>query len=94
MYYDLSVQAKSSHHTEGNSLAIGPLYISAQQVGNPSNCSSSLSHELQIGIGVMMQLLSLVPNIFIIQFFRRIRPRDQISPLEKALKKIHPSSRM
>ncbi|CAF4422677.1 unnamed protein product, partial [Adineta steineri] len=41
-----------------------------------------------IGIGIMVELFSLVPSIFIVQFFRRIRPRRQISPLRQALEKI------
>ncbi|CAF4431261.1 unnamed protein product, partial [Adineta steineri] len=36
----------------------------------------------------MVELLSLVPSIFIVQFFRRIRSRRQISPLRQALEKI------
>ncbi|CAF0882123.1 unnamed protein product [Adineta steineri] len=74
MYYDLSAEAKSSNNTESNSLSIGPLYIAPEQ----------------IGIGIMVELLSLVPSIFIVQFFRRIRPRQQISPLRQALEKIRP----
>ncbi|CAF0802441.1 unnamed protein product [Adineta steineri] len=72
MYYDLSAEAKSTNNTESNSLSIGPLYIAPEQ----------------IGIGIMVELFSLVPSIFIVQFFRRIRPRRQISPLRQALEKI------
>ncbi|CAF1500386.1 unnamed protein product, partial [Adineta steineri] len=68
MYYDLSAEAKSTNNTESNSLSIGPLYIAPEQ----------------IGIGIMVELFSLVPSIFIVQFFRRIRPRRQISPLRQA----------
>ena len=32
MYYSLSMEAKSSNDTQSNSLSIGPLYISSQQV--------------------------------------------------------------
>ena len=32
IYYDQTIQLKSSNQVKGNSLAIGPLYISAQQV--------------------------------------------------------------
>ncbi|CAF1595374.1 unnamed protein product, partial [Adineta steineri] len=71
-YYDLSAEAKSTNNTESNGLSIGPLYIAPQQ----------------IGIGIMVELFSLVPSIFIVQFFRRIRPRQQISPLRQALEKI------
>ncbi|CAF1243620.1 unnamed protein product [Adineta steineri] len=74
MYYDLSAEAKSTNNTESNSLSIGPLYIAPEQ----------------IGIGIMVELFSLVPSIFIVQFFRRIRPRRQISPLRQALEKIRP----
>ncbi|CAF4162103.1 unnamed protein product, partial [Adineta steineri] len=72
MYYDLSAEAKSTNNTESNSLSIGPLYIAPEQ----------------IGIGIMVELFSLVPSIFIVQFFRRIRPRRQISPLRQVLEKI------
>lgn len=36
-----------------------------------------------------MELFSLIPSLFIVQVFRRIRPRIQISPIEQALKKIN-----
>ena len=36
MYYGLSAEAKSSNQTQANSLSLGPLYISAQQVCYPS----------------------------------------------------------
>ena len=32
MYYGLSAQAKSLSHSKGNSLSLGPFYISAEQV--------------------------------------------------------------
>ena len=78
MYYDASTEAKSSNITAGNSLSIGPLYISPQQ----------------IGIGIMVELLSLIPSLLIVQFFRRIRSRQPISPLRQALDKIKPSTQM
>ncbi|CAF1390512.1 unnamed protein product, partial [Adineta ricciae] len=75
MYYDLSNEAKSTNTTQINGLAIGPLYITPQQ----------------IAIGVMVELLTLVPSLFIVQFFRRIRSRQQISPLQQTLYKIKTS---
>jgi len=56
-------------------LNIGPLIITPQQ----------------IGIGIVVELLALVPSLLIVQFFRRIRARQQISPLEQAMKKLNPS---
>ncbi|CAF1416666.1 unnamed protein product [Rotaria sordida] len=75
MYYDLSVEANMSKKTVGNSLSIGPLYITPQQ----------------IVIDVMVELFSLIPSLLIVQFFRRIRTRQQISPLRQALYKLRPS---
>ncbi|UJR09075.1 hypothetical protein I4U23_013322 [Adineta vaga] len=75
MYYDLSNEAKSANQTQTNGLVIGPLYITPQQ----------------IGIGVMVELLTLIPSLFIVQFFRRIRSRQQTSPLRQALHKINAS---
>ena len=57
-------------------LRLGPLKITPQQ----------------IGIGIIVELLTFVPSIFIVQFFRRIRPRQEISPIENALMKIKSSS--
>jgi hypothetical protein len=42
----------------------------------------------------MVELLTLIPSLFIVQFFRRIRPRHQLSPLRDTLMKMKPSSRM
>ncbi|CAF4459945.1 unnamed protein product [Rotaria sp. Silwood2] len=74
MYYDLSTEAKSSNKTEGSSLSIGPLHITPEQ----------------IGIGIMVELLSLIPSLLIVQFFRRIRTRQQISPIYQTLYSIKP----
>ena len=37
---------------------------------------TSFDCSFQIGIGVMVELLSLIPSLFIVQFFRRIRSRQ------------------
>ncbi|CAF0859705.1 unnamed protein product [Rotaria sordida] len=60
---------------EGSKLSIGPFYISREQ----------------IAIGIMIELLSLVPSLLIVQLFRRIESRQQISPLRQTLYKIKPS---
>lgn len=38
-----------------------------------------------------MELFSLIPSLLVVQFFRRIRSRDQHSPLRQALIKLNPS---
>ncbi len=38
----------------------------------------------------MVEILSLVPSLLIVQLFRRIRPRQSISPLRQALLMINP----
>ncbi|CAF1642081.1 unnamed protein product, partial [Adineta ricciae] len=76
MYYDLSNAAKTSNRTSSFDLAIGPLHITPEQ----------------IGIGVMVEVLTLIPSILIVQFFRRIRSRQQFSPLRQALNKINPNT--
>ncbi|CAF1558986.1 unnamed protein product [Adineta ricciae] len=78
MYYDLSTEAKTSNGTDSASLAFGPLYISPQQ----------------IGIGIMVELFSVVPSLLIVQLFRRIRPRQQVSALRQALYELKPSAQM
>ncbi|CAF4143107.1 unnamed protein product, partial [Adineta steineri] len=56
-----------------NSLSIGPLHIASQQ----------------ILIGMIVELLSIVPSLLLVQFFRRIRSRQQqISPLHQTLYKM------
>ncbi|CAF1320727.1 unnamed protein product [Adineta steineri] len=75
MYYDLSNEANASSETHSGALSIGPFYIAPQQ----------------IGIGIMVELFTLIPSLLIVQFFRRIRPRRQIAPIREALYKIQPS---
>ncbi|CAF3428948.1 unnamed protein product, partial [Rotaria sp. Silwood2] len=61
------------------SLSFGPLYITPQQ----------------IGIGVIVELLSLVPTLLLIQLFRRTlsrRSSQQTSPLREALYKLKQES--
>jgi len=36
----------------------------------------------------MVELMSLIPSLLIVQFFRRIRTRQQISPLRQAFYQI------
>ena len=73
MYYDLSNQAKSSNSTDSASLVFGPVYFSAQQ----------------IIIGIVVEVLALIPSLLLVQIFRRIRPRRKSrSPLREALYKI------
>ncbi|CAF4085458.1 unnamed protein product, partial [Adineta steineri] len=43
------------------------------------------------GIGIMVELFTLIPSLLIVQFFRRIRPRRQIAPIREALYKMKPS---
>ncbi|CAF4355319.1 unnamed protein product, partial [Adineta steineri] len=57
------------------SLSFGPLYISSQQ----------------ISIGIIVEILSFVPSLLLVQFFRRINPRNshnQASSLRDAIYKI------
>ncbi|CAF0758584.1 unnamed protein product [Adineta steineri] len=75
MYYDLSNEANASSETHTGALSIGPFYIAPQQ----------------IGIGIVVELFTLIPSLLIVQFFRRIRPRRQIAPIREALYKIQPS---
>ncbi|CAF1131898.1 unnamed protein product [Adineta steineri] len=75
MYYDLSNEANASSETHSGALSIGPFYIAPQQ----------------IGIGIMVELLTFIPSLLIVQFFRRIRPRRQIAPIREALYKMKPS---
>jgi hypothetical protein len=42
-------------------------------------------------IGIIVEFLSLIPSLLLVQFFRRIRTRhQQVSPLRQALYKIKP----
>ncbi|CAF0948798.1 unnamed protein product [Adineta steineri] len=77
MYYDLSNEAKASSKAHSGALSIGPFYIAPQQ----------------IGIGIMVELFTLIPSLLIVQFFRRIRPRQQVSRLREALYKMKPSQK-
>ncbi|CAF1484404.1 unnamed protein product, partial [Adineta steineri] len=75
MYYDLSKEAKALSKAHSGALSIGPFYIAPQQ----------------IGIGIIVELFTLISSVLIVQFFRRIRPRQQVSRLREALYKIQPS---
>ncbi|CAF4302624.1 unnamed protein product, partial [Adineta steineri] len=75
MYYDLSNEANASSETHSGALSIGPFYIAPQQ----------------IGIGIMVELFTLIPSLLIVQLFRRIRPRQQVSRLREAIYKMKPS---
>ena len=58
-----------------NSLVFGPIYLSREQVS----------------IGVIVEVLSFLPSILLVQFFRRIRSRrsqNQLSPLQQAIYQI------
>ncbi|CAF4391977.1 unnamed protein product, partial [Adineta steineri] len=39
----------------------------------------------------MVELFTLIPSLLIVQFFRRIRPRQQVSRIREALYKMKPS---
>ncbi|CAF4158129.1 unnamed protein product, partial [Adineta steineri] len=75
MYYDLSKEAKALSKAHSGALSIGPFYIAPQQ----------------IGIGIIVELFILISSVLIVQFFRRIQPRQQVSRLREALYKIQPS---
>ncbi|CAF0846743.1 unnamed protein product [Adineta steineri] len=75
MYYDLSNEANASSETHSGALSIGPFYIAPQQ----------------IGIGIMVELFTFIPSLLIVQFFRRIQPRRQVSRLREALYKMKSS---
>ncbi|CAF1309622.1 unnamed protein product [Rotaria magnacalcarata] len=72
LYYDQSNDADTNTNTR--SLALGPLYISPEQ----------------IGIGIIVEVLTIVPSLLLVQFFRRIQSRraHQMSPLREAMYKI------
>jgi len=88
MYYD---QTEQSNTTDG--LSLGPIYITREQV-----CEDflfflrSFDNYFQIGIGIIVEMISFVPSILLVQLFRRIRQRRshqyQGSPLRQALEKM------
>jgi hypothetical protein len=50
---------------------------------------------LKILIGVIVELLSIIPSLLLVQFFRSIRSRSQqISPWHQALYKLKPNLEM
>ena len=58
-----------------SSLVFGPIYLSREQ----------------ISIGVIVEVLSFLPSILLVQFFRRIQSRrsqKQLSPLQQAISQI------
>ena len=79
MYYDLSNEAKSQNPARSASLALGSIYF------NPE----------QIFIGIIVEVLALIPSLILVQIFRRLRlRRNAISPLREALHKIRSSAKM
>lgn len=70
---------KDNNSTNGVSLAFGPLFITLQQIIT----------------GIIIEFLSLLVSLLLVQFFRRIRSRqNQISPLNQALIKIQSESKI
>ena len=60
--------------SNATSLSLGPISISAEQ----------------IVIGIIVDVLTLIPSLLIVQLFRHIRTRQQlISPMQEALSKIN-----
>ena len=53
-----------------------------------------IDSSFEIGIGVVTEILSLIPSLLIVQFFRRIRSRQQHSPIRQILNKVNPSTHM
>ncbi len=56
-------QEEEEGKTTDMSLSLGPLYLTSTQ----------------IGIGVIVELITFIPSLLLIQFFRRIRPRPMPS---------------
>ena len=53
--------------------SLGPIYLSPQQVV----------------IGIIVELIALIPSLLLVQFFRRLRPRQKpVSPFRQALRQI------
>ena len=50
--------------TQGTGLTVGPLFVTSEQVG----------------IGVVVELLSFLPSLLLLQMFRRLRPRHSHRP--------------
>ncbi|CAF3897839.1 unnamed protein product [Rotaria sordida] len=73
MYYDLSKETNIDISTNAVSLAFGTFFLTLQQVI----------------IDIIIEFISLLTSLLLVQFFRRIRSRQhQISPLNQALIKI------
>ncbi len=61
------------------------------------NCFNSLIYDciFKIIIGIIVELLALIPSLLLVQLFRRIRSRQkQISSLRQTLYKIKSSIKM
>jgi hypothetical protein len=67
-------QELPSSQNSNTGWSIGPLHITKQQ----------------IGIGVIIELLALIPSLLLVQFFRRIRPRhsaaQQLATIQQAIR--------
>ena len=71
--------SNESNSTESASLALGPVYLGLQQ----------------IFIGIIVELLALIPSLLLVQIFRRLQSRRKaISPLRQALYQIRSSVKM
>ena len=71
--------SNESNSTESASLALGPVYLGLQQ----------------IFIGIIVELLAVIPSLLLVQIFRRLQSRRKaISPLRQALYQIRSSVKM
>ena len=70
--------------------------LTSQSSTSTSSSLSSGSFQIspqQVVIGIIVELLALIPSLIVVQFFRRVRPRQApISPLQKTLAHLRPTA--
>jgi hypothetical protein len=88
MYYDQSEDSKTT-----SNLSLGPILITREQVcQNVLLFQRSFDYYFQIGIGIIVEMLSFLPGIIIIQLFQRTQQhrshKYEVSPLRQTLERI------
>ena len=89
LYYDQTQESKSNNSTTGG-LALGTIHITPQQVSGHAFVDSEVPTRcvIQIGIGIIVEVLAFVPSLLLVQCFRRIRSRalsKKVTPLIQTL---------
>ena len=87
LYYEQVEASKTDSDYVG--FSFGPFYFTREEVCSILKITKAFDLFSQIGIGILVELISFFPSLLLVQFFRRIRPRknsqDKVSPMHQSM---------